>query len=135
MDKFGRIKNEFIQLTKYGIISIVCTSIDFLFFALMTQLLLVHYLVANFISYSTGLTINYFLNKNYNFKSKTKKVKRQFASFATISLIGLSLNMYLIYLFVEHFKIWEIYAKVISIFIVFIWNYLGHKFIAFKQFE
>ncbi|MBW3020467.1 GtrA family protein [Candidatus Woesearchaeota archaeon] len=123
------------HITKYGIISIISTSVDFLIFTTLTKFFLVHYIISNIISYSCGLCTNYPLNRKYNFKSKNKKIAHQFSFFATISLIGLAINTSLLFIFVNFVGLDALVSKLIAIFLAFFWNYVGHKHLVFKIFK
>ncbi|MBW2998349.1 GtrA family protein [Candidatus Woesearchaeota archaeon] len=123
------------HITKYGIISIIATGVDFAMFSILTKVFLVNYILSNIISYSIGLCTNYPLNRKYNFKSKNKKVAHQFSFFATISMLGLLLNTFLLFIFVSFVGLDELIAKLFAIFIVFFWNYVGHKHLVFKIFK
>jgi putative flippase GtrA len=71
------------------------------------------------------------LNKIFNFKNKSKKIAQQFGLFAIVALIGLGLNQLIIWLLVEFGNLWYMSAKLISIVIVMLWSFYGHKKLTF----
>jgi putative flippase GtrA len=90
-----------------------------------------HYLISAIFSYIFGMITNYSLNKFFNFKNKSRKIVRQFGLFIVVALIGLGLNQFILWILVEFIGLWYILAKIISIFLVMFWNFLGHKKLTF----
>lgn len=78
---------------------------------------------------------NFILNKKFNFANRSKKVVRQFSVFALVALVGLGLNQLIIYSLVEFSGLWYMYAKVVSVMIVMIYSFVGHKKFTFKIFK
>jgi dolichol-phosphate mannosyltransferase len=117
----------------YLAISAFATSIDYLVLYLLTSFIGIFYLISSIISYCIGTTINYILNKRFNFKFTNKPVLKEFSTFMIINLLGLVLNSILMYFFVAFADLNYLIAKTISVFIVFFWNYIGNRYISFNQ--
>jgi putative flippase GtrA len=105
----------------------IATLVDIGLLYLFTEYLELWYLYSAALSYLTGMVINYTLNKNYNFRNRSNRIASQFGIFAGVALIGLALNQIILYLFVSILGIWYIFAKVITVCIVLMWSFYGHK--------
>ncbi|MFW6220620.1 MAG: GtrA family protein [Nanoarchaeota archaeon] len=126
------IRNEIKIFSKYIVIALFATIIDLMFLFVFTEYFKIHYLISATISYILGGITHYTLNKKYTFKNKSKKIALQLIIFFFVSLVGLLLNKIILYSLVEYFMIWYVYAKLVSIMIIFFWNFIGHKFITFR---
>jgi putative flippase GtrA len=126
------MKNSFFKiLIKYFFVALFATIIDIMLLLFLTEFLNLFYFFSSAISYIIGGLIHFYLNKKYTFKNKNIKYSLQLSIFFTISLIGLFINQVIIYFFVEYFNFWYIFAKLISVVIVFFFNFFGHKIITF----
>lgn len=111
----------------YVIFAGTATVIDIALLYALTEHLHVWYFYSAFISYTTGMAINYSLNKYYNFKNKSRYVLPQFGIFVSVALVGLILNQVIIFSLVEFAHLWYMLAKIISICTVVIWSFYGHR--------
>ena len=119
------------QLNLYIIIGLVCVTLDVIVFYFL-NLANLSYIFANFISYSSGTILSFFLNRKFNFKI-TDKVLKRFLVFFSISLIGLFFSNMLLFIFIEILKINEFHAKSLTLPIIVIIQFTLNKFITFKK--
>ena len=89
------------------------------------------YLVSNVISVHCGIICSFLLNRQYNFKVKDR-AKVRFLSFYIIGLIGLAISSGILYLAVDCYHFYEIYAKIITIIVVALLQFVLNKFITFR---
>ena len=115
----------------YVIFAGVATIVDIGLLYFLTAFIGFHYLISGAVSYTCGMITNYFLHKIFNFKNKSKKIAQQFGLFAFVALIGLALNQLILWLLVEFVDLFYMYAKLISIVIVMLWSFYGHKKLTF----
>lgn len=118
-------------LSGYVIFAGIATLVDLGFLYFLTTFIGIHYLISGAISYTCGMITNYSLNKTFNFKNKSKKIVRQFGLFVFVALIGLGFNQLILWLLVEFANLFYMYAKLISIVIVMLWSFYGHKKLTF----
>ena len=92
-----------------------------------------------YISHSFGFILavfnNYILNRYWTFKEEERKTKislNQFLSFVAISTIGLFFNTIILYLLFNFLYLNFYLSKVLSVMLVFIWNYIANSLITFK---
>ena len=127
-----KIKENASLLIGYIIFAGIATIVDFSLLYSLTEFFYVHYFTSAAFAYMGGMITNYTLNKIFNFKNKSKKIFKQFALFMTVALTGLILNQLIIYVLVEYFQFWYMIAKLVSVGIVMIWSFIGHKLLTFK---
>lgn len=122
---------KFRELILYGIIGGFSASVDFIIYYILTTTINFHYLISNFISIIAGITISFFLNREFNFKTKNKLIKRLLI-FLTFGFLGLIISSLLLYCFIEFFNLSKIMSKILSIVLVVILQFLLNKHITFK---
>ena len=101
----------------------------------LTEYMHVWYFISSALAYFSGMITNFTLNKIFNFANRSKKIVQQFSIFATVALVGLGINQLIIYSLVEYLGFWYMYAKFISVVIVMLYSFIGHKELTFKIFN
>jgi len=125
------IYRRFRHLFLYGVIGAFSAGLDFALFNFLVRIAGVQYILANSTSVVAGIVTSFILNRNYNFRVKDN-THRRFALFLTIGLCGMLLSNLILYLCVDIIKIDSIAAKVLSIVVVALLQFLANKFITFK---
>lgn len=116
-------KTRFYEFIRFSITGGVSFILDYSILVLLTDGLKIFYLTSSCISFSVSVIINYIICVKWVFKeSKEKSIKSVF-SFFIISLIGLSLNQFLMWFSVEILLISYKIAKVIATVLSMVWNY------------
>ncbi len=81
------------QIMKFGIVGGLAFVIDYGVFVLLANGLHVHYLIANIFGFTLSLIFNYLMSMKFVFERKENADKRkEFVTFAILSLIGLGIN-------------------------------------------
>jgi putative flippase GtrA len=102
-------------------------------FALFQELLHINYLIAAVLSFIIATLINYYLSIKFVFQSGTRFGKKHEMFWTYIvSLIGLALNMAILYICVSMLFLNAIVSQVIAIGLVFFWNYFARKRFVFR---
>ncbi len=127
------------QFFSYFCVGGISAFVEWTLFYLFEYFWNLQYLLAVFISFIFSTTVNYFLGRNFTFKSsfyEKKKLKEFFFVFG-VSALGLLFNFILMYIFVDivgmNTTILKTVAKICSTGIVFMWNFLSRKFIIYKK--
>ena len=108
-------------------------AIDFGATWLFKEKIKVNKYLANAIGFSLAVTNNYLINRIWTFQSKNMHWGTEFGKFLVVSLIGLGLNTFIIYLFHQRKNGTNFYvAKFFAIVIVFVWNFLTNMLFTFK---
>lgn len=135
------------QIWKFGIVGGFSFLVDFGVFALLSNGLQVHYLIANFFSFTISLIVNYLLSMKFVFVRKENADKRiEFIIFAVLSAIGLVLNEGIIFIWhdvvygnipmlsnviSENFS--KLFGKIIATGIVMVYNFVTRKIFLEKK--
>ena len=122
--------SRFRELILYGLIGGFCAALDFGVYTVLS--LWIPYLWANVISVHCGIFTSFFLNRSLNFKVKDKTPLR-FTIFYLVGLSGLALSEGLIWLLASQFAWNPILAKLLTVFVVALYQFLLNKFITFKK--
>lgn len=123
--------NKFRHLILYGIIGSFSSTLDFLIYTFLVQLVGIQYLVSNCISVLGGITTSFILNRNYNFKVKDH-AKRRFSIFLTVGLCGLLMSNIILYLCIDVWSMDKLISKLLSIVLVVLFQFLINKYFTFK---
>ena len=112
------------QIVLFSLVGGICFLIDYGVFLLLSHLM--HYLLASFFSFCISLICNYGLSMKFVFIGNKRNVK-EFFIFILISIGGLCIQTFLLYLLVDILK-WNIpLSKILANFIVMIYNFIGKK--------
>ena len=115
------------QFFKFGVVGVIAFIVDYLSLYLLTEFLNVYYLISSIISFLPSIIVNYILSIKWVFDIKKKQSFKDVIIFTLLSAIGLLINLLVMYLSVEVFKIYYMIGKLIATFIVMIWNFVTRK--------
>jgi putative flippase GtrA len=121
------------KLLKFMLIGIGGTSIDFGITYLLKEKVKINKYIANSIGYVSAATSNYIFTRIWAFENTNPDVLTQYLIFVTISLIGLGLMNFFIWIFHEKFKMNFYVAKVVALSMVLIWTFSAHYTITFSS--
>jgi putative flippase GtrA len=125
---FNRL-GEIIKFTLVGGFCLCCGTL-ILYFCL--EVLKFHYLIATIIGFVLSNLLGFFLNKYYTFQAKNTKIWKELYKYYTVMTSSFIANLGMMFIFVDIFKIWAVYASLIVAVIFYIYNYLMHKNWSFK---
>jgi putative flippase GtrA len=141
---YERVVFNIKQFSKYIVFAGFATVVDFGLLFVLVEFFSMYYLLAAFFACIAGMFTNYIFNKSRTFNNKSKKMFLQFGIFICVALVALILNQVLIYLFVEKvftlsffssfsllLRFDYLFAKFISMWIVVVWSFFGHKKLTF----
>jgi len=117
------------QLYKFILVGIFNTLVGYGTFFI--ALIFVNYLIALILAHVVGVLTSYAWNRAWTFKS-TNSMAVEFMKFESVYLIGLAINMALLYVAVD---IMDLDARVIQLLLlptITIFTFIGHKFWSFK---
>ena len=115
------------QFFKFGVVGVIAFIVDYLSLYMLTEFLNVYYLISSIISFLLSIIVNYILSIKWVFDIKKKQSFKDVIIFTLLSAIGLLINLLVMYLSVEVFKIHYMIGKLIATFIVMIWNFATRK--------
>ena len=127
-----KIKRNFKQLMKYGIVGVLNTAVDFLVYQLLT-FLGINYALAQCVSYSCGILNSYLINSRWTFKQEARHEKKEFLSFVVVNLLSLGISILLLKVCYDVLNIESnLISKAIVTPIVMVINFIGTKLLVFK---
>ena len=115
------------QILKFGVVGGTAFLIDYGIFTILSQFLSVHYLIASVISFSVSVIYNYILSIKWVFDVTKKQTSKEFIIFIILSVIGLGLNSFILYVCVDLIHIHELIGKIIATAIVMVYNFITRK--------
>lgn len=115
------------QFFKFGVVGVIAFIVDYLSLYLLTEFLNVYYLISSIISFLLSIIVNYILSIKWVFDIKKKQSFKDVIIFTLLSAIGLLINLLVMYLSVEVFKIHYMIGKLMATFIVMVWNFVTRK--------
>ena len=122
----------FLKFLKFGVVGFSGVFVDFSITYLTKEKLRVPKYLANAIGFSTAATTNYIFNRIWTFKSNNPEVMVEFSEFFAISLIGLGINTFILWLLVSKFKMNFYLAKIFAIAVVTVWNFFANALFTFS---
>ncbi len=129
----GSTNNILIQLFRYTFVGGTAFVFDFGALYILTEYLDVYYLISAATAFLLGLTINYFLSIIWVFEKRSIKSKyMEFFIFTVIGIVGLLLNEIIIWFFTEIVNTHYLNSKIISTFLIYLWNFYARKFMLFR---
>ena len=128
------MKKELIkQILKFDVVGGIAFVIDYLVLYICTDFLNIYYLVSAVISFTVSVIFNYILSVKWVFVINNNFSKRKnFIIFIVLSIIGLILNEIIMYLMVDVINVYYMFSKLISTFVVMIFNFVTRKVILEK---
>ncbi len=118
---------------KFALVGAANTLLDLVLFLALVYLAGLRPTPANGISYSCGIINGFVLNKHWTFKATRRQgvLHRQFAIFALVNLVGLSLATVIVWGLAE--PLGPPLAKLVAIGGTFGWNYTTSRHLVFSD--
>lgn len=120
------------DMFKYGCVSVFALVVDVGLLYILVEYVGLHHVLAATVSFTGGLVVNYCLARLYVFKKSRLPFRQEFVLYAVIGVIGLGLNDIIIYLLVG-IQVWYMYAKAVSVAVVFFFNFFGRRRLFVQQ--
>jgi putative flippase GtrA len=128
------LNGKFKNLSRFSIIGVLNTLMDFAIFTIFHSLFEVNYAVSQILGYSFGVINSFVFNKNWTFgdRNANKKTTREFLQFIVINLISLAITIIFMKLLIKNLELNVYIAKIIVTFIAQVTNFLGYKLWVFN---
>jgi putative flippase GtrA len=119
------------KFIKFIIVGFSGLIIDFSVTFLLKEKLKIHRYIANTAGFILASSSNYLFNRFWTFGSNNPKIFTEYERFFIISLIGLGINNFCIYLFEKKLNFY--FAKFLAIMITSIWNFMANYYLNFNR--
>ena len=126
----GKLK----ALSRFSIIGILNTLMDFTVFTIFHSLFGINYLISQVAGFSFGVVNSFIFNKNWTFQNRNanKKTVHEFLQFIIINLISLAITIIFMGFLINKFEINVYLAKIIVTFTAQVTNFISYKLWVFK---
>ena len=129
--------NEWKKLLKFGCVGLSGIFVNTGILYLLTEYAGLFYMVSSLFAIEVSIITNFLLNDCWTFNDKinsriAEKWKR-FVSFEVISVLGVAINMGVLYTLTEFAGLWYILSNVIGIFVAFVWNFYVNRHVTWKK--
>ena len=135
------------QILKFSVVGGISFVVDFVVYALLCNVLMVHYIFAGVAGFFVSVVVNYILSMKFVFVSKDDMHKvKEFVIFVVLSLIGMGLNslilflcidiVYVYWMWLNHFldiEAMNLLAKIVATGIVMVYNFVTRKIFLEKK--
>lgn len=116
------------QIIKFGWVGAICFVVDYGILYFLTEFFLLNYLISALLSFAISTIVNYFLSIRMVFVVSNKRhTNINLIIFCALSVIGLGLNQFIMWFVVEFFMLHYMLTKIISTFIVMVYNFVTRK--------
>ncbi len=123
-----------IRIAKYIISGGTAASVNLGFLFLFADVLGLHYLVAGVLAFVLAFGVSFTLQKFWTFQNHDRAlIPKQMVIYLTVSVFSLMVNTILLYLFVEWFGWWHIWAQVMAGGLLALINFFIYRFVIFHQ--
>ena len=136
MSKISEIYIKYKEFILYIVFGILTTVVSISSYYVCSEILNIHYLVSNIISWVLSVIFAYFTNRVWVFESKSKNtsdILKEMLTFVNCRLLSGVIDMATMFVLVGAMHINDMYAKIFTQFIVVILNYVLSKLIVFKK--
>lgn len=121
-----------LKFLKFCVVGLSGMVIDFSTTWLLKEKAKVNKYIANSTGFILAATSNYIWNRIWTFQSENSQIAVEYFSFILISIAGLGINNFVIYLLNDRLKINFYLSKLLAIGVVTVWNFLMNFLITFR---
>lgn len=123
-----------LKIVRYFLVGTVGASTDISIFFILTSLIGLNWPISSIISSIISVLLGYYLSIKFVFQSGLRfKKYQEIAGIFLISAIAFLMHQSLLFIFIEFFNINMIISKVITIGLIFFFNYFTRSKIIFPQ--
>ncbi|NLC92834.1 MAG: GtrA family protein [Treponema sp.] len=127
-----QIKKSLIHFILYFIVGCLATIVEWGAFYVFDNWLSFHYILATALAFVLSTFANWAFGRLILFRESKQNTWLELAKIYAVSIIGLLLNIGIMYIEVEKLLMNEMLSKMIATGIVFVWNFLIRKFVIYK---
>ncbi|MGL6104544.1 GtrA family protein [Romboutsia sp.] len=136
MNSLLSIFNKYKEIILYLFFGVLTTVVSFATYYFCSEVLQIHYLISNVISWVFAVAFAYVTNRIWVFESKSNgltQVLKEMITFVNCRLLSGVIDMATMFILVDLLTVNDLYAKLFTQVIVVILNYVFSKLIIFKN--
>ena len=124
----------FRQMFSYLVVGGIATIVEWVCFYMFSYQAHIHYLLATALAFAISTAANWLAGRLLTFRGAEKQpVLQELAKIYAVSVIGLLLNLLLMYLFVQKVGLAKIAGKIFATILVFAWNFIVRKLWIYRR--
>ena len=128
------MKKLFSQIIKFGFVGGLCFLIEYGSLIFLKEICHANLYVSNTIAFTISVTVNYLLSMKFVFKADENKSKtKEFVLFIFLSIIGLLINQFVMWLGVDKAGIDYRIIKIAATAVVMVYNFITRKLLIEKK--
>ena len=112
----------------------IAAVVDLALLFILTEYAHIFYLKSAVISFLASSFVHYGLNKTITFKNKSKKYALQFIVTMVVAVVGLILNLGILFSLVS-LGLWYMFAKIIALLVIVVFTYNLNKHVTYGWFK
>ena len=120
-------RERMLEIIRFCFVGGVSFLMDYSILFALTEFAGVYYLYSSAISFSITVIFNYWLCVIYVFKDAQKQTTRRAIIFFGTGVVGLLLNQFCMWFFVDVAGLYYMIAKIFATALVTIWNYITKR--------
>lgn len=120
-----------LKFIKFSLVGFSGVFVDFGTTFICKELLKIQKYIANSFGFILAATSNYVFNRIWTFNSTNPQVMLEFTRFFIIALIGLMINLLIIWAMSGKFKVNFYISKLVATILVMAWNFLINAYYTF----
>lgn len=120
-----------LKFVKFCLVGLSGVIVDFGITFLCKEILKIQKYISNAFGFCIAATSNYILNRIWTFQSDNPNITLEFTRFFFISLIGLGINLLIIWAMAGKLKVNFYLSKLVATIIVTLWNFLINAYYTF----
>ena len=130
---YAQLFNEafILKFIKFCMVGFSGVFVDFGITFICKEYIKIQKYVSNSIGFATAATTNYMMNRMWTFHSHNPQIGLEFSRFFLIALIGLGINLLIIWALTGKFKINFYVSKLVATLLVTFWNFLINAYFTF----
>ncbi len=120
-----------LKFVKFSLVGFSGVFVDFGITFFCKEFLKIQKYIANSFGFIVAATSNYFMNRVWTFHSTNPNIVLEFTRFFIIALIGLLINLLIIWAMSGKFKVNFYVSKLVATLVVTFWNFLINAYYTF----
>jgi putative flippase GtrA len=121
-----------LKFVKFCVVGLSGMGVDFGTTWILKEKVRINKYIANSTGFILAATSNYVWNRVWTFQSENKQIFREYSLFILISVAGLGINNFIIFLLNDKMKINFYISKLFAVGVVTLWNFLMNYLITFR---
>lgn len=127
-----RDKGFFKQIFRFIVTGALSAGLEFFVYTSLVAYLHLHYQYSNILAFIAANVLNYTLSRNWVFVKGRHSTSMEFIAFAIVAVIGLGLNILILWLMIDRMQMDYRIAKLFAICVVVMFNFVAKKKLVFQ---